>query len=437
MNKLFLVVRREFVTRVRKKSFIILTLLMPLLCAALVFVPILFATIKDNGQKAVGIDDKTGLYFRHFKSSEAYRFVTVPDGSDKQLYSEDSPYEAVVVIGGRLADKPGAVTVFSRKEVPVGLLSSVKSTLNDCMRQEKLQDAGIPGLNKIIDDMQTEVNVTTMKLNDQGQASVSNSDVAVAVGFLVTFVIYIFIMSYGVLVMQSVLEEKENRIVEIIVSSIKPFQLMLGKIVAIALVGIVQLLIWSVLFAVLLLVGGAILGLSASDMTQTATIAQAGAAAAPLQETSVAGEILSALFNLPLAEIAVCFVLYFIGGYLLYASLFAAIGAAINEPEDTSQFITPVVLIMLFGLYASLGSVDNTDGPLAFWASLIPFTSPMTMMVRIPFHVPLWQELVSLVLLYGTALALVWTSGRIYRVGILMYGKKPSLRELWRWVRSK
>ncbi len=429
MNNLLLVIRREFSVRVRKKSFILLTLLTPLLFAALVFVPIWFASIKDGTQKAVGVADKTGLYLRHFKNSPAYRFVSVPDGRDKKLYADDSPYEAVIVISGRLADTPKAVTVYSRNEVPSGLLSDIKGTLNDCVRQEKLQDAGIPNLDKVIEDVQTTVDVATMKYNAEGEASVSNSDVAVAAGFVTTFLIYLFVMTYGAVVMQSVMEEKTNRIVELIVSSVKPFQLMLGKIIGVALVGIVQIVIWGALIAALLAIGGAAMGLTAADMSQ--------AAATTGENANMVHEVFTALFNLPLAELAICFTLYFIGGYLLFASIFAAIGAAVNEPEDSSQFMMPIMMVMTFGLYAAIGSVDNADGPLAVWASFIPLTSPMTMMVRIPFHVPLWQEIVSLTLLYSTALTLIWLSGRIYRVGILMYGKKPTLREMVRWIRLK
>lgn len=429
MNNLLLVIRREFSVRVRKKSFILLTLLTPLLFAALVFVPMWFASIKDGTQKAVGVADKTGLYLRHFKNSPAYRFVSVPDGRNKKLYADDSPYEAVIVISGRLADTPKAVTVYSRNEVPSGLLSDIKGTLNDCVRQEKLQDAGIPNLDKVIEDVQTTVDVATMKYNAEGEASVSNSDVAVAAGFVTTFLIYLFVMTYGAVVMQSVMEEKTNRIVELIVSSVKPFQLMLGKIIGVALVGIVQIVIWGALIAALIAIGGAAMGLTAADMSQ--------AAATTGENANMVHEVFTALFNLPLAELAICFALYFIGGYLLFASIFAAIGAAVNEPEDSSQFTMPIMMVMMFGLYAAIGSVDNADGPLAVWASFIPLTSPMTMMVRIPFHVPLWQEIVSLTLLYSTALTLIWLSGRIYRVGILMYGKKPTLREMVRWIRLK
>ena len=245
------------------------------------------------------------------------------------------------------------------------------------------------------------------------------------------------------MVMQSVVEEKSNRIVELMVSSVKPFQLMMGKIVGIAFVGFVQLAIWGIMLAVILMVTGTVFGLSGADMAQSQQMGIAGMQAATSPAAmqamvpSESQEIFSALVNLPYMEIGICFVLYFIGGYLLYASFFAAIGASVNEQEDSSQFMMPIILIMVFGLYAAMGSAENTNGPLAFWASLFPLTSPIVMMVRIPFNVPLWQEALSLIILYATSFLFVWCSARIYRVGILMYGKKPSLKEMIRWMRYK
>ena len=250
-----------------------------------------------------------------------------------------------------------------------------------------------------------------------------------------------FVMSYGGMVMQSVMEEKTNRIVELMVSSVKPFQLMMGKIVGISLVGFVQLAIWGVMLAAILIGAGMLFGISAADTQQAAMASQmagmAGTGAMPTTIPTESQQIVTALLNLPYAEMGICFVLYFVGGYLLYASFFAAVGASVNTQEDSSQFMMPVILIMVFSLYAAMGSAENTNGPLAFWTSLFPLTSPIVMMVRIPFTVPLWQEILSIALLYGTAIFFVWCSARIYRVGILMYGKKPSIKEMLRWMRYR
>ena len=241
-------------------------------------------------------------------------------------------------------------------------------------------------------------------------------------------------MTYGAAVMQSVMEEKTNRIMELMVSSVKPFQLMMGKIIGVALVGFLQLIIWGVMFAVILFICGSIFGTSQVPADPMLTAQTAAMQQSMPSETS---EILAAIMNLPFAELGIMFVFYFVGGYLLYASFFAAVGASVNAQEDSSQFVMPVVLIMIFGLYAAMYSADNTNGPLAFWASIFPLTSPIVMMVRIPFGVPLWQEVLSLGVLYATTIFFIWLSGKIYRVGILMYGKKPSLKEMAKWIRYK
>lgn len=433
---------REFTTRVKKKSFIILTVLMPFIFAALVFVPIWLSSIKDNDQKTIAVADKTGKYIAHFKDDQTYHFEPITDPDNNAYYSDTTDVEAVIDIRADLAKNPKAITVYSRNEVAAGLLSYVSNVVNEQVRHDKLEATGIADLDKIIDDVQTEITVPTMKRNAEGETSNSDTNIAIAAGFIFTFLIYMFVMSYGGMVMTSVMEEKTNRIVELMVSSVKPFQLMMGKIVGIALVGFVQLAIWGVMLAVILTAAGAVFGLSGADMMQPqamgAGMAVANPAAIPVAAApSESQQIFSALVNLPYAELGICFVLYFIGGYLLYASFFAAIGASVNEQEDSSQFMMPVVLIMIFGLYAAMGSAENTNGPLAFWSSMFPLTSPIVMMVRIPFHVPIWQEILSLAILYATSFFFVWCSARIYRVGILMYGKKPSIKEMIKWMRYK
>lgn len=441
MNKFGLIVEREFTTRVKKKSFIILTILMPFIFAALVFVPIWLSSIKDDNQKMVGVCDKTQKYLPLLKSDATYRFVPVANADDLSLYADTTEYEAVISIQADLTTHPKAVAIYSRKEVPAGLLSYVSNVINEKIRHDKLAATGIAGLDKIIDDVQSEITIPTLKRNAEGDSTSSDTNIAIAAGFVFTFLIYMFVMSYGGMVMQSVMEEKTNRIVELMVSSVKPFQLMMGKIVGISLVGFVQLAIWGVMLAIILTGAGMLFGLSAADTQQAAMASQmagmTGAGAVPMTVPSESQQLVSALLNLPYAEMGICFVLYFVGGYLLYASFFAAVGASINTQEDSSQFMMPVILIMVFGLYAAMSSAENTNGPLAFWASIFPLTSPIVMMVRIPFSVPLWQEILSIALLYGTALFFVWCSARIYRVGILMYGKKPSLKEMIRWMRYK
>ena len=435
MSKIWIIIQREFMTRVKKKSFILLTILMPFIFAALVVVPLMLATIQGDEQKTVMVVDKTGRYVGSLKSTANYAFVPTADNKD-EFYTEDSEVEAVVQITADLAKNPKAVTIYSPREVKAELLSYVETCLGEQVRREKLSAYNIPELETIIADIQTDFHVATVKRNAEGDETSSNTYIAMTAGFIFTFLIYMFVMSYGGMVMQSVMEEKTNRIVELMVSSVKPFQLMMGKIIGVALVGFVQLAIWGVMLSIILLVCGSVFGLSTAPAVPAVAGADAQMAAMAQQAGGgEAAEIMSALMGLPYAELGIMFVLYFVGGYLLYASFFAAVGASINAQEDSSQFIMPVVLIMVFGLYAAMYSAENTNGPLAFWASIFPLTSPIVMMVRIPFGVPWWEEVLSLGLLFATSMAFVWISARIYRVGILMYGKKPSLREMLKWVR--
>lgn len=435
MSKIWIIIQREFMTRVKKKSFILLTILIPFIFAALIVVPLMLATIQGDEQKTVMVVDKTGRYVGSLKSTANYAFVPTADNKD-EFYTEDSEVEAVVQITADLAKNPKAVTIYSPREVKAELLSYVETCLGEQVRREKLSAYNIPELETIIADIQTDFHVATVKRNAEGDETSSNTYIAMTAGFIFTFLIYMFVMSYGGMVMQSVMEEKTNRIVELMVSSVKPFQLMMGKIIGVALVGFVQLAIWGVMLSIILMVCGNVFGLSAAPAVPAVAGADAQMAAMAQQAGGgEAAEIMSALMGLPYAELVIMFVLYFVGGYLLYASFFAAVGASINAQEDSSQFIMPVVLIMVFGLYAAMYSVENTNGPLAFWASMFPLTSPIVMMVRIPFGVPWWEEVLSLGLLFATSMAFVWISARIYRVGILMYGKKPSIREMLKWVR--
>ena len=435
MSKIWIIIQREFMTRVKKKSFILLTILMPFIFAALIMVPLMLATIEGDEQKTVMVVDKTGRYVGSLKSTANYAFVPTADNKD-EFYTEDSEVEAVVQITADLAKNSKAVTIYSPREVKAELLSYVETCLGEQVRREKLSAYNIPELETIIADIQTDFHVATVKRNAEGDETSSNTYIAMTAGFIFTFLIYMFVMSYGGMVMQSVMEEKTNRIVELMVSSVKPFQLMMGKIIGVALVGFVQLAIWGVMLSIILLVCGSVFGLSTVPAVPAVAGADAQMAAVAQQAGGgEAAEIMSALMGLPYAELGIMFVLYFVGGYLLYASFFAAVGASINAQEDSSQFIMPVVLIMVFGLYAAMYSAENTNGPLAFWASMFPLTSPIVMMVRIPFGVPWWEEVLSLGLLFATSMAFVWISARIYRVGILMYGKKPSLREMLKWVR--
>lgn len=431
-SKIWLVAQREFATRVKKKSFIIMTILMPFLMAALMFLPLLLSMIKDGGSRTVALIDNTGRYAPAFENTEEYKFVRF-DKMETSFRSDSTDIDAVVHIVADLVDFPNTAAIYSRREVPADLSSYVKSVLSEEVRKEKFERYDIPALNDIIEDIQQPIEVSTVRWTDDGGEQESMSEITAGVGMLLTFLIYMFVLSYGAMVMQSVIEEKTNRIVELMVSSVRPIQLMMGKIIGIGLVGIMQMAIWGVLLFVIVAIAGVVAGMPVGAAPGMADMA----AMQPTADYSELAGVVSVIKSFPLFEIGSLFVLYFIGGYLLYASILAAFGASISEQQDSGQLMMPVMVLMVFAFYAGFYSAQNPEGPLAFWCSFIPFTSSIVMMVRIPFGVPFYHELLSVLILYGTALLILWVSSKIYRVGILMYGKKPSYKEMLKWIRYK
>ena len=439
MNKINIIILRELTTRVKKKSFIIMTILMPFLMVLLVMAPVLLGQITGDNQERIAVIDQTGKYAECLKSNKEYVFVRY-DKMEASLKSDTTDITAILTITADLAENPKAATLSSSKEMQLSAVSYIENALGAQVRREKMASYNIPNLDTILDEMDQGFTLNTVRWDADGNESESSGALSLGVGFLFTFLIYMFVLSYGGMVMSGVMEEKTNRIMEIMVSSVSPFQMMMGKIIGVALVGFVQIAIWAVMFAALSSGAMYLLGPSATEAVQMAVSpdVQSPLAAASADTSGLGGADfanVAALFgSIPIAELCIMFVLMFIGGYLLYASFFAAVGASVNTTEDSSQFTLPVMIVIVFGMYAAIGSQGNTDGPLAFWSSLFPLTSPIVMMVRIPFGVPLWQEVLSLVLLYGTAIGMVWMAGRIYRVGILMYGKKPTFKDLLKWL---
>ena len=394
-----------------------MTVLMPFLMAALVLLPLFLSMLDSDERKTVAVIDSTGRYVEAFESNEKYLFVPT-EKMTGALRSDSTETAAVLQITDNLVDRPGSAVIYSRDEVPMDLRDYVDEVLTGEVRREKLERYRIPELDRIIDDVETPVEVQAVRWTDDGERE-SMAEILSGIGMLLTFLIYFFVMTYGGTVMQSIIEEKVNRIVEVMVSSIKPVQLLIGKIVGVGFVGLFQMLIWGLLLGVILMVASGIADIPMADNST-------GAAASALLEV---------VASLPILEICVLFVFYFIGGYLLYASILSASGAAVNDMQDSQQFMLPVLVLMMFAFYAGFYSAMNPDGPLAFWCSFIPFTSPIVMMVRIPFGLPVWQEILSVVLLYLSAAAVMLLSAKIYRVGILMYGKKPSFKEMLKWLR--
>ena len=412
MSKIGIVIGREYMTRVRKKSFIILTLLMPVLFAGMIFGTVFLSTISDKKAKVIVVADETGKYFSVLKNTDQYVFIEAKERfADFRKNSDESVY-ATLLITDDLLKNPEAITLYSQKQLVSSVESTVTSQLNPYLSDNKLDSYQIPNLKSIIEDSKVNLKIKTIKTDETGKETQTSAELASVIGTIFTFLIYMFIFVYGAMVMQGVMEEKTNRIVEVIVSSVKPFDLMMGKLVGIGLVGLTQFGIWAIV----------VLGVSFSGIFLSDSFAMF---------QSIAG-----LFgSINLIEICCYFVLFFIGGYLIYASLFAAIGAMVNSQEDTQQYMMPITILILFAIYAGIFSAKNPDGPLAFWTSIIPLTSPIVMMVRVPFGVPLWQMLLSVALLAFTVILIVMLAAKIYRVGILMYGKKPTYAEIVKWLK--
>ena len=434
MNKLRLIIAREYMSIVGRKSFIFMTIGLPLLFILVAAVPAILAYFNDKGSdtQQIAVIDETGRYAAALHSDEMYNFVAVRGDTvtnAREFYDKAGGGLDAIVIIPRNVDSTGVVNIFSEGTITPALASTVRSALTDTIENAHLADMGIPNLQEMIDKAHVDVDVRSIKWSEQGEQE-SSTDAAMGLGLLLSFITYMFVLMYGAMIMTSVIEEKTNRIVEVVVSSCRPFQLMLGKIIGVGLVGLTQMAIWIALLAIVGTIAGSALGISsmptdAISAEQMASAADMGAIESIMRQT----------LSINYGPIILNFVLYFIGGYLLYSSLFAGLGSAVDQASDSSQFTTPVILIMIIALYAGIACMDNPSGPMAVWCSIIPFTSPVVMMVRLPFGVPTWQLLLSIGLLFATALAIVWIAARIYRRGILHYGQKTSFGTLFKWIK--
>ena len=434
MNKLRLIIAREYMSIVGRKSFIFMTIGLPLLFILVAAVPAILAYFNDKGSdtQQIAVIDATGRYAAALHSDDMYNFVAVRGDTvtnAREFYDKAGGGLDAIVIIPRNVDSTGVVNIFSEGTITPALASTVRSALTDTIENAHLADMGIPNLQEMIDKAHVDVDVRSIKWSEQGEQE-SSTDAAMGLGLLLSFITYMFVLMYGAMIMTSVIEEKTNRIVEVVVSSCRPFQLMLGKIIGVGLVGLTQMAIWIALLAIVGTIAGSALGISsmptdAISAEQMASAADMGAIESIMRQT----------LSINYGPIILNFVLYFIGGYLLYSSLFAGLGSAVDQASDSSQFTTPVILIMIIALYAGIACMDNPSGPMAVWCSIIPFTSPVVMMVRVPFGVPTWQLLLSIGLLFATALAIVWIAARIYRRGILHYGQKTSFGTLFKWIK--
>jgi ABC-2 type transport system permease protein len=450
MNKIPLIIRREYMTRVRKKSFIIMTLLTPLLFALIFIIPALVMSNKDKDFKKIAvIEDGSDLFKDVIPNTEdtEFDYLSGVRLNDIKNTFSDMGYYGVLYISPQLITTPNAIQLISKKQPPIGLLDHISGSLEKEIERQKLLAYNIENLDEILRSINTSVKVQTIKMDEKGDTKETSTGVSMALAYIGGFLMYMLVFMFGAMVMRGVIEEKTNRVVEVIVSSVKPVQLMLGKIIGIALVGLTQFALWVFLtMAIVMVVKSNILPKDTMEQIQhlpqtfaeadQATAAAGTAAVSEVQFTEFQ-QILANAMNQPWGLIIFSFIFYFLTGYLLYASLFAAIGSAVDNETETQQFMLPVTIPIILALVVAMGTMQNPESSLSFWFSLIPLTSPIVMMARIPFDVPVWQIALSMVLMLLTILGSVWMAAKIYRTGILMYGKKSSYKELWKWLTYK
>ena len=432
MNNTGLVILREYLQRVRKGTFILLTLLGPVLYMLIIAAPILISQFMDD-ERSVQVVDETGLFDDAFANTGDYHFeksdLNSSEAEEKVQEGKKTGTFFLIIPAMDIHDPP-TVRLIGDQSPGTQLESNIQAQLDNHIEKLRLRDHGLE--EDFIASLRTSINLDTQVRTEEGFEA-AGTGVASMAGFVSAILIYFFLFAYGGMVMQGVQEEKSSRIVEIIVSSVKPFQLMLGKIAGVALVGITQLILWLILTFVLLVGAGLAIAFIAPEIMQMPEEGSAGMAMTmegnPLLQQSfdTLGQI-----NFPL--LFGSFLFYFLGGYLLYASIFAAIGASVENQNDSQQFMMPVMVPIFFGLLAIFPISENPGGSFAFWVSMIPFTSPIAMITRIPFGVPAWELLLSMSILVVTFIFVTWLAGRIYHTGILLYGSKPTFKQLVTWV---
>ena len=417
-SPLAIIISREYLERVKRKSFVISTLLMPILMIGLMLAPALIMAFSTPDDKTVAVVDQTPEQIGRKLEKEA-ELTFVDAGNDYKAAMADEDYDAVLVINKDAVSRPDGIRLYSREAASMQAESAISGQLESIIEKERLKAYDIANLAQIMKELDVDVTLETFRITDGEDASETSSIASYLIGIIMSLMLYTFIMLYGQMVTTSIIDEKSNRVLEIVVSSVSPNALMMGKIVGIGLVAITQILIWGVL-------------LTGCSFWIMPLVSNAAVAAGD-------GALDLGMLGSPwyIAELFGYIALFLIGGYLFYSSIYAAVGSAVDNIQDASQLLSIAIIPIILGLLLSMQAAQDPSSGLAFWASMIPLTSPMVMMSRIPFGIPGWQILLSLVILYASFVGMVWIAAKIYRVGIFMYGKKPTVVELIRWARYK
>ena len=444
------IISREYLTRVKKKSFLLTTFLVPIFFAAMCILPsVIMFMAKDSG-KQVAVIDQSGIVMPYLVDSEAVEYTdysSEPVDSMKTRFEELGLDVLVVVSPVDTLAKTVTVASYSEKPLSMELKEGVRSKVNDAVEDYRLAQYEISDLKQIMEDVKADVSMATYTLDESGEEKITSSEVYMVISMILSIIIYMFIAMFSGMVMQSVIEEKASRVVEVLVSSVKATELMFGKIIGVACVALTQFFLWIIL--TLVLVGGfsAFIGFDSllGDPAQTEQMmemtAQMGGVdmaemTSAMQQEEGMGAVLSTLKDINWVQMVLAFIIYFALGYLLYASFFAAIGSAVENEADTNQLQMPVTIPLLLAFFIALYAFNAPDSQVVWWGSMIPFTSPIVMLARIPFGVPAWELILSIALLVATFIACGWASAKIYKIGILMFGKKTTFKDLWKWLRQ-
>ena len=437
MGKIGIIIAREFNERVRKKSFIITTILMPLLMIGMMAAPTLMMLFAKGEQKQLIVLDDSGVIAPQLAGDEELVFKSLECSLEDAR--ADAEVFGVLWVGADIVDNPNNVKLFTNSSSSVSLESNISSQMESIIEQERLKRYEIDNLEQIIKDVEASVTLTTYRndLQEEGkEEEATSSGVAYMLGLVLGMMLYMFLIIYGSMVMTSVIEEKGSRVLDVLVSSVKPFELMMGKILGVASVAVTQIAIWAVLVCGL---SAAVLpALMPEDMMQTIEAVEMGTMTSA--EAGMDVDMLSAVSlatdPVRLVMMFVWLLLFLVGGFLFYSAMFAAVGSAVDSIQDANQLQTPITVPIILALIMAMSVFNDPDSSLAFWGSIIPFTSPVVMMARIPFGIPTWEIILSLVLLYLSVAAMAWVAGKIYRVGVFMHGKKPTFKELLSWIRQ-
>ncbi len=437
MNKIGLIIKREYLTRVRKRSFLILTFLGPILLAAIYIIPIMLALNASTDHLRVAVVDESRWFEERFNNNEQHTFVTMhgqPIDSVKEMV-KTGVFDMALYVPPTQLNIPSNAVVYSIRQVPMEVETYISNVMEKEIEDQKLMAQGVDP--EIVSAVKTDVNLQIMRMDEKGNEKETFTQVQIILGMVLAMLVYFFILGFGGQVMQGVVEEKNSRIIEVIISSVKPFQLMMGKIIGVSLVALTQFLLWILLTGVLYVGFSAYIGISHPNMLSAGTVMSQEITSNNILNNESVQNILQIVQSIDFGTIIVSFLVFFILGYLLYATIFAAIGSLVDNNTDSQQFTLPVTVPLMVAIISSLYIVNNPDGALSVWLSMIPFTSPISMMVRVPFGVPIWQVVLSVVILAATFVLMTWLAAKIYRTGILMYGKKLSYKEIFKWLKYK